>query len=46
LIDRIHRAFEGSMKNLIMLALSTGKPSRKNLNVIEKLLDKYEGDSK
>ena len=44
--DLIHRAFEGSVKALVMQALSTRKPSRKDLETIEKLLDKFEGESK
>lgn len=44
--DLIQRAFDGSVKALVMQALSTGKPSRKDLEAIERLLNKFEGDSK
>jgi len=44
--DLIHRAFEGSVKQMVMRALSTGKPSAKTLKAMEKLLDEFEGDSK
>jgi len=46
LADLLHRAFGGSVKALVMQALSTEKPSRKDMETIEKLLDKYEGESK
>ena len=46
LADLIQRAFGGSVKALVLQALSTEKPSRKDLDTIEKLLDKYEGESK
>ena len=44
--DLLHRAFEGSVKALVLQALSTRKPSRKDLETIEELLDKLEGDAK
>jgi predicted transcriptional regulator len=44
--DLISRAFEGSVKALVMQALSTKKASIKDLEAIEKILDKFEGDSK
>jgi BlaI family penicillinase repressor len=44
--DLIHRAFEGSVKEMVMRALSTRKPSPKTLKAMEKLLDEFEGDSK
>ena len=44
--DLLHRAFEGSVKALVLQALSTRKPSRKDLETIEELLDKLEGDVK
>jgi BlaI family penicillinase repressor len=43
--DLIQRAFDGSVKALVMQALSTRKSSRKDLDTIKKLLDKLEGDS-
>ena len=46
LTDLIQRAFGGSVKALVLQALSTEKPSRKDLDTIEKLLDKYEGEHK
>jgi predicted transcriptional regulator len=44
--DLIHRAFEGSVKEMVMRALSTRKPSPKTLKAMEKLLEEFEGDSK
>lgn len=44
--DLIQRAFEGSVKELVMRALSTRKPSAKTLKAMEKLLEEFEGDSK
>src|SRR5215470_446532 len=44
--DLLQRAFEGSVKSLVMQALSTKKSSRKDMETIAKLLDKFEGDSK
>lgn len=44
--DLIQRAFEGSVKDLVLRALSTRKPSAQDLKTMEKLLDKFEGDSK
>ena len=46
LTDLIQRAFGGSVKSLVMQALSTEKPSQKDLNTIEKLLDKFERESR
>jgi predicted transcriptional regulator len=43
--DLIARAFDGSVKALVMQALSTRKSSPKDLDTIKKLLDKLEGDS-
>jgi BlaI family penicillinase repressor len=44
--DLVQRAFEGSIKDLVMRALSTRKPSAKDLKAMEKLLDKFEEDAK
>jgi BlaI family transcriptional regulator, penicillinase repressor len=44
--DLITRAFDGSVKSLVMAALATRKASGKELDAIEKLLDTFEGDKK
>ncbi len=44
--DLLHRAFNGSVKALVMQALATKKSSAKDLEAIEKLLDRIEGGSK
>jgi BlaI family penicillinase repressor len=44
--DLIHRAFDGSVKALVMQALASRKSSVKDLEAIEKLLDRIEGGSK
>jgi predicted transcriptional regulator len=44
--DLLERAFGGSVKALVMQALSTKKSSAKDLDAIEKLLDRIEGGSK
>jgi BlaI family transcriptional regulator, penicillinase repressor len=44
--DLIQRAFDGSVKEMVMRALSTGRPSPKTLKAMEKLLEEFEGDSK
>jgi BlaI family penicillinase repressor len=44
--DLIQRAFDGSVKDMVMRALSTRKPSAKTLKAMEKLLQEFEGDSK
>ena len=44
--DLIQRAFGGSVKALVMQAVSTRKSSREDLEAIEKLLDRFEGGSK
>jgi predicted transcriptional regulator len=44
--DLIQRAFDGSVKDMVMRALSTGRPSPKTLKAMEKLLEEFEGDSK
>jgi BlaI family transcriptional regulator, penicillinase repressor len=44
--DLIQRAFDGSVKEMVLRALSTRKPSPKTLKAMEKLLEEFEGDSK
>jgi predicted transcriptional regulator len=44
--DLLKRAFDGSVKALVMQALATKKSSAKDLEAIEKLLDRIEGGSK
>jgi len=44
--DLLQRAFDGSVKEMVMRALSTRKPSAKTLKAMEKLLEEFEGDSK
>ena len=44
--DLLDRAFGGSVKALVMQALASRKSSPKDLEAIEKLLDRMEGGSK
>jgi predicted transcriptional regulator len=44
--DLLSRAFGGSVKELVLQALSTRKSTPEELQAIEKLLDRYENDSK
>lgn len=44
--DLIQRAFDGSVKEMVMRALSTRRPSPKTIKAMEKLLEEFEGDSK
>ena len=44
--DLIQRAFDGSVKEMVMRALSTRKPSAKTLKAMERLLEEFEGDLK
>ena len=44
--DLIQRAFGGSVKALVMQALATKRSSPKDLEAIEKLLDRFEGGAK
>jgi predicted transcriptional regulator len=44
--DLLQRAFGGSVKALVMQAVSTRKSSAADLEAIEKLLDRFEGGSK
>jgi BlaI family transcriptional regulator, penicillinase repressor len=46
LSDLLHRAFGGSVKTLVLQALSTKKSSAAELQAIEKLLDQFEGGKK
>ena len=40
--DLIQRAFDGSVKEMVLRALSTRKPSPKTLKAMEKLLEEFE----
>jgi len=44
--DLIQRAYGGSVKALVMHALGTRKASARDLETIEKLLDRFEGGGK
>jgi BlaI family penicillinase repressor len=44
--DLLQRAFDGSVKEMVMRALSTRRPSPKTLKAMEKLFEDFEGDSK
>jgi BlaI family penicillinase repressor len=44
--DLIQRAYGGSVKAMVMHALGTRKTSPKDLEAIEKLLDRFEGGAK
>jgi predicted transcriptional regulator len=44
--DLIERVYGGSVKSLVMHALGTTKPTARDLKIIEKLLDKFEGGRK
>ena len=44
--DLLQRAFGGSVRTLVMQALATKKSSPEELEAIEKLLDRFEGDAK
>jgi len=44
--DLMQRAFGGSVKTLVMQALSTQKSSPEDLEAMERLLDRFEGGSK
>jgi predicted transcriptional regulator len=46
LTDLLHRAFDGSVRELVLQALSTKKSTPEELEAIEKLLDRIEGESK
>lgn len=44
--DLLHRAFGGSARQMVLHALSTKKASEKELELINRLLDKLERESK
>jgi BlaI family transcriptional regulator, penicillinase repressor len=44
--DLLHRAFGGSVKTLVLQALSAKKSSPEELAAMEKLLDRFEGEGK
>ena len=44
--DLLHSAFGGSVRTLVMQALATRKSSPEQLEAIEKLLDRVEGENK
>ena len=44
--DLLDRAFGGSVKQLVLQALATKRSSSEELEAIEKLLDRFEGDKK
>ena len=44
--DLIQRAFDGSVKEMVMRALSTRRLSPKTLKAMEKLLEEFEGGDK
>jgi len=46
LTDLLHRAFDGSVRELVLQALATKKSSPAELDAIEKLLDRIEGETK
>src|ERR1043166_1941531 len=46
LTDLLPRAFDGSVRELVLQALATKKSTPEELEAIEKLLDRFEGESK
>ncbi len=44
--DLMHRAFGGSVRTLVMRALSANKASPEELKAIDKLLERFEGGAK
>jgi BlaI family transcriptional regulator, penicillinase repressor len=44
--DLLQRAFGGSVKSLVLQALATKKSTPEELQAIEQLLDRFEGESK
>lgn len=44
--DLLHRAFDGSVRTLVMQALATKKSSPEQLEAIEKLLNRFEAKEK
>ncbi|HLK69916.1 MAG TPA: BlaI/MecI/CopY family transcriptional regulator [Bryobacteraceae bacterium] len=46
LTDLLQRAFDGSVREMVLQALATKKSSPAELAAIEELLDRFEGESK
>ena len=46
LTDLIQRVYGGSVKALVLHAIGTRKPSADDLEALEKLLDRFEGEKK
>src|SRR5215471_2464745 len=46
LTDLLHRAFGGSVRELVLQALATKRSSPEELAAIEKLLDRFKGETK
>ena len=46
LTDLLQRVYGGSVKALVLHAIGTRKPSAEDLEAIEKLLDRFDGDRK
>jgi predicted transcriptional regulator len=46
LTDLIQRVYGGSVKALVLHAIGTRKPSAEDLEAVEKLLDRFEGEKK
>jgi predicted transcriptional regulator len=46
LTDLIQRVYGGSVKALVLHAIGTRKPSAEDLEAVEKLLDRFEGERK
>jgi predicted transcriptional regulator len=46
LTDLLQRVYGGSVKALVLHAIGTRKPSAEDLEAIERLLDRFEGDRK
>jgi len=46
LTDLLHRAFDGSVRELVLQALATKRSTPEELEAVEKLLDQFEGESK
>jgi predicted transcriptional regulator len=44
--DLLHRAFGGSVRALVLQALATKKSTPEELQAIEQVLDRFEGESK
>jgi predicted transcriptional regulator len=46
LTDLIQRVYGGSVKALVLHAIGTRKPSAEDLEAVEKLLDRFEGEKR